>query len=150
MEQVTNQVVQLLVQVVVLVGGVFASVALHKGQAYLAKLGESKKTALISDLAYNVANLAEAQLSGKAGSVKLSYALQELSKILGTKGIQVSDAELHAAIETAVAHLPQDVQPLVAPAVAPVAPAPVASGQVTITAVPAQDAPVAPAQPAQN
>lgn len=117
MEQITNQVVQLLVQLIVLVVGVLGSIVLHKAQSYLSKLKQSKQTSLVADLAYNVANLAEAQLKGGMGADKLNFAVQKLSDILASKKINVTADELHAAIETAVAHLPKTIEAEVSPVV---------------------------------
>ena len=116
-EQITSQVVQLLVQVVVLVFVVLGSIVLHKAQGYLAKLKQGKQTSIVADLAYNVANLAEAQLKGGMGADKLNYAVQKLSTILASKKINVTADELHAAIETAVAHLPKTFVAEAAPVV---------------------------------
>lgn len=115
MQQITAQVVQLLVQVIVLVVGVLGSVALHKAQSYLSKLKQGSQTSLVANLAYNVVNLAEAQLKDGKGADKFDFALSKLSEILASKKINVTESELQAAIETAVAHLPQPIQAEVAP-----------------------------------
>lgn len=147
-QQLISQALPLLVQVIVLVVGVLGSVALHKAQSYLSKLKQGSQTSLIANLAYSVVNLTEAQMKDGKGADKFDFALSKLSEILASKKINVTEAELQASIETAVAHLPQPIQAEVAPVIETkpeAAPTLVANGvtQVSVEATAAT-------QPAQN
>lgn len=146
LQQVVSQSLPLLVQVIVLVVGVLGSVALHKAQGYLGKLKQSSQTSLISELAFNVVNLAEAQLKDGMGADKFDFALNKLSEILASKKIDVSESELHAAIETAVTHLPKEFHSFLTPVLEQPSTTPVANVVKPLQDVVAQPAPT-PAQP---
>lgn len=89
----------------------FLSVKAHAALDALKKknkvVAEISKMEIVSSITDQVAEYAEAQLTGEAGQAKLDFAVDKAIKILASKGIVVSKDEILAGIENGVNKLKQ-------------------------------------------
>ncbi|WP_299831162.1 phage holin, LLH family [uncultured Metabacillus sp.] len=102
MEIIFNSVTEATVQILVVIIGALASLALNKVKNYFETLKKKDEMGMINLITDIAVEYAEKELTGAAGKEKRDFAIDKAISILADKGIKVSRDEVIAGIENGV------------------------------------------------